>query len=242
MSIVVRVVDDDGEHDEALLLAHSGTEVVRRIAPGKWLEFANDPIDPEQPLTCQGVVDGARLETVAVRPPSPPPRRPPPPPPPQTVPRAPPHTRQFAGHSFNRRRVLAVAGGAVLFFAAVTALSALGIQAAWCQVPLCGRAANATLDCCTTSVFSTTCHDESWVLEIDSCADQWSRVDDACQWWCRYHDGATVASATPQERSLYDGIDGQKGASIAGLVVGSLGLYCVLVCLFMFEQQDRLID
>ncbi len=235
MSIVVRVVDDDGERDEAVLLAHTGTEVVRRIAPGKWLEFANDRIDPEQPLTCQGVVDGARLETVGVRPPR---RRLPPPPPATDGAAADGATTNdangAAAHSSDCRRVLVVAGGAVLFFAAVTVLSALGIQAAECQVPLCDRAANATLDCCITSVYNTTCHDESWVLEIDSCADQWSRVDDACQWWCRYHDGATVASATPQERSLYDGLDGQKGASIAGLVIGSLGLFITFFfCLIM---------
>ena len=226
MSIVVRVVDDDGERDEAVLLAHTGTEVVRRIAPGKWLEFANDRIDPEQPLTCQGVVDGARLETVGVCPPR---RRPPPPPPAADSPAANGAAANDANGAAaqwsNRCRGLAM----VLFFAAVTALSALGIQAAECQVPLCDRAANATLDCCITSVYNTTCHDESWVLEIDSCADQWSRVDDACQWWCRYHDGATVASATPQERSLYDGLDGQKGASIAGLVIGSFCLFVILV-------------
>ncbi len=189
------------------------------------------------------MVDGARLETVGVRPPR---RGLPPPPPAADSPAANDAAANDANgaaandangapaQSPNRRRLLAVAGGGALFFAAVTVLSALGIQAAWCQVPLCDRAANAKLDCCITSVYNTTCHDESWVLEIDSCADQWSRVDDACQWWCRYHDGATVASATPQERSLYDGLDGQKGASIAGLVIGSLGLFITFFfCLIM---------
>lgn len=209
MSLVVLV---DGE-PTPFLAADTGFDVQRRLglAKGKWINFANAPLEKRRTLQAQGVHDDAifKVYNVTVVEPVV-----------EVVDPIPelPEQSECCSNDTCSWSILAstLACGLIILIPSGHYLEVT----ATCDVPQCTQAANATLDCCLTTVYNTTCADHTWVLSITSCVDEWSRVNDACAWMCRYHDGATTASGSISERAIEDGdyID----LALSGTILGSI--------------------
>lgn len=221
------------------MASDTGRDVARRLGVGVGqVLFSGEPVDPDRSISDQGVQDMAELcivDIVVAAPPKPKNKPQNKSPEPQLVvlqPRKPcPPCPPWHSRVSRRCRAAWMVVGCLAIAVTVMTLSIYGLGAAWCDVPTCPAAPNATLYCCTETVFATTCTDHSWVFGIDSCATQWARVDDSCKWTCSYHNGTVaVTRESTTSRQMYDGLAGQKGWSTAGVAVGAISTLAALVC------------